>query len=345
MSCCFSPRREPESKCTGLENTREVPPPAAQVTINPPQKWKLKKSSCSFFLSYTCFPIAKQKPGSPAAAMGLAYQSPNWSPSTIATFGYSLRALIFFVVFASSVTPRLFAVLRFESIIHEYDPMFNYRASKVLTTDGYYRFWNWFDPTAWYPLGRAAGGTLYPGLMATSGAIHNILHFFNIDVNIREVCVFLAPGFAGLTAWSTYMFTKTMKDESAGLLAGAFIAIAPGYTSRSVAGSYDNEAIAIFLLMITFYLWIKALKEGSALWGVGTAIFYFYMVASWGGYVFITNMIPLHGFVLILMGRFSSRLYIAYSTFFAVGTLASMQVPFVGFLPVRTSEHMAALGE
>ena len=276
--------------------------------------------------------------------MRFAYKPVNWSPGTFAAVDYSLKGIIFAIVFGAAVASRLFAVIRHESIIHEFDPAFNYRASRVLTIDGYYRFWNWFDPTAWYPLGRAAGGTLYPGLMATSGAIHNFLHFFNINVHIRDVCVFLAPGFAGLTAWSTYMFTKTMKDESAGLLAGAFIAIAPGYISRSVAGSYDNEAIAIFLLMITFYLWVKALKEGSAAWGVATAIFYFYMVASWGGYVFITNMIPLHAFVLLLMGRFSSRLYIAYSTFYAVGTLASMQVPFVGFLPVRTSEHMAALG-
>ena len=28
-----------------------------------------------------------------------------------------------------------------------------------------------------------------------------------------------------------------------------------------------------------------------------------------------------------------------------VGLLCSMQVPFVGFQPVRTSEHMAAAGE
>jgi dolichyl-diphosphooligosaccharide---protein glycosyltransferase len=55
-------------------------------------------------------------------------------------------------------------------------------------------------------------------------------------------------------------------------------------------------------------------------------------------------MLPLHAFVLILMGRYSSRLYVAYSTFYAIGTLASMQIPFVGFLPLRTSEHMAALG-
>ncbi len=80
-----------------------------------------------------------------------------------------------------------------------------------------------------------------------------------------------------------------MAGESAGLLAAAFIGIVPGYISRSVAGSYDNEAIAIFLLMFTFYLWIRALKEGSAFWGMVAAVFYGWMVAAWGGYVFITN--------------------------------------------------------
>ena len=78
--------------------------------------------------------------------------------------------------------------------------------------------------------------------------------------------------------------TKEMKDESAGLLAAAFIGIVPGYISRSVAGSYDNEAIAIFLLMFTFFNWIKALKQGSAFFGAIAGVFYFYMVAAWGSY-------------------------------------------------------------
>jgi len=180
--------------------------------------------------------------------------------------------------------------------------------------------------------------------MVTSGVIYHILRFLRLPVDIRNICVLLAPAFSGLTAFATYLFTKELKDESAGLLAAAFIGIAPGYISRSVAGSYDNEAIAIFLLMFTFYLWIKALKLGSAFWGALCAMFYFYMVAAWGGYVFITNMIPLHAFVLILMGRYSPRLYVGYSSWYALGTLASMQIPFVGFLPIRSSEHMAALG-
>ena len=96
-------------------------------------------------------------------------------------------------------------------------------------------------------------------------------------VYVRNTCPLLTRNFN-----MTGRFTTEMKDESAGLLAAAFIGIAPGYISRSVAGSYDNEAIAIFLLMFTFFCWIKALKQGSVLFGTLTAVFYFYMVAAWG---------------------------------------------------------------
>jgi len=181
--------------------------------------------------------------------------------------------------------------------------------------------------------------------MVTSGVIYHVLRFFTFPVDIRNICVLLAPAYSGLTALAAYLLTKEISSSSsAGLLAAVFMGITPGYISRSVAGSYDNEAIAIFLLVFTFYLWIKALKEGSAMWGSLAALFYGYMVASWGGYVFITNLVPLHAFVLICMGRYSARLYVSYTTWYAIGTLASMQVPFVGFLPIRSSDHMAALG-
>jgi dolichyl-diphosphooligosaccharide--protein glycosyltransferase len=182
--------------------------------------------------------------------------------------------------------------------------------------------------------------------MVTSGVIYHILRFLTIPVDIRNVCVLLAPGFSGLTALAMYFLTCEMSTSpSAGLLAAAFMGITPGYISRSVAGSYDNEAIAIFLLVFTFFLWIKAVKNGSIMWGALTALFYGYMVSAWGGYVFITNLIPLHVFVLICMGRYSTRVYISYTTWYALGTLGSMQIPFVGFLPIRNSDHMSALGK
>jgi len=178
----------------------------------------------------------------------------------------------------------------------------------------------------------------------TSGLIHWVLSLLHIPVHIRDVCVFLAPVFSGLTAIATYLLTRELWSEGAGLFAACFISIVPGYISRSVAGSYDNEGIAIFALMFTYYLWIKSVKSGAMYWAALTALSYLYMVSAWGGYVFIINLVPLHVLTLLLMGRFSNRVYIAYSTFYVLGTLFSMQIPFVGFQPVRTSEHMAAAG-
>lgn len=137
--------------------------------------------------------------------------------SSLITFAILLLAWI------SGFSSRLFAVIRFESIIHEFDPWyltkiqlmvasmyywlirnstflpklfrFNYRATAYMVQHGFYDFLNWFDERAWYPLGRIVGGTVYPGLMITSGGIHWLLHLLNIPVHIRDICVFLAPVF------------------------------------------------------------------------------------------------------------------------------------------------------
>jgi dolichyl-diphosphooligosaccharide--protein glycosyltransferase len=179
------------------------------------------------------------------------------------TFGSAWEgttSLLTFVVLAlaclAAFCSRLFAVIRFESIIHEFDPWFNYRATHYMVNHDFYEFLNWFDERAWYPLGRIVGGTVYPGLMITSGLIHSILNGLHITAHIRDICVFLAPTFSGFTAIATFLLTRELWNTGAGLLSACFIAIIPGYISRSVAGSYDNEGIAIFALMFTYYLWV-----------------------------------------------------------------------------------------
>ena len=44
------------------------------------------------------------------------------------------------------------------------------------------------------------------------------------------------------------------------------------------------------------------------------------------------------------MGKYSHRLYISYTTFYCIGQLCAMNIPFVGFQPIKTSEHMASFG-
>merc|ERR1719433_1527705 len=229
-------------------------------------------------------------------------------------------------------------------MIHEFDPYFNYRTTKYLAEKGFYNFHNWFDDRAWYPLGRIIGGTIYPGLMVTASALYHFLNSVNVTLDVRNVCVFLAPLFSSLTTFVTYALTMELHSKGAGLVAASMIAIVPGYISRSVAGSYDNEGIAIFCMLFTYYLWIKSVKTGQIYWAALCSVAYFYMVSSWGGYVFLINLIPMHVFTLMICGRFTHKIYIAYSTVYCLGTLLSMQISFVGFQPVQTSEHMMSLG-
>lgn len=47
--------------------------------------------------------------------------------------------------------------------------------------------------------------------MITSAVLYHVLHFFHITIDIRNVCVFLAPLFSSFTAIVTYHFTKELK--------------------------------------------------------------------------------------------------------------------------------------
>lgn len=77
------------------------------------------------------------------------------------------------------------------------------------------------------------------------------------------------------------------------------MALVPAHIMRSVAGGFDNEAIAVAAMVLTFYLWCRAVRSESS-WplGAAAAIAYVYMVAAWGGYTFVLNLVGLHAAVL-----------------------------------------------
>ena len=68
-----------------------------------------------------------------------------------------------------------------------------------------------------------------------------------------------------------------------------------------------------------------------------------YMVASWGGYSFVINIIPIHTLACIFTGRLSWRLYVAFAPFIVMGTLEAggsaagrLSVP----LPARRTRYI-----
>jgi dolichyl-diphosphooligosaccharide---protein glycosyltransferase len=55
------------------------------------------------------------------------------------------------------------------------------------------------------------------------------------------------------------------------------------------------------------------------------------MAASWGGYSFIINIIPVFVLGCIFINRFNVKIYIAYSIFYTFGTLMAMLITFVNW--------------
>ena len=51
-----------------------------------------------------------------------------------------------------------------------------------------------------------------------------------------------------------------------------------------------------------------------------------YMASSWGGYVYTINIIPLYVILAVVCGMYSLRLWTAYSIFYVMGTVLSVQV-------------------
>jgi dolichyl-diphosphooligosaccharide--protein glycosyltransferase len=183
---------------------------------------------------------------------------------------------------------------------------------------------------------------MYPGLIFTAGLVWNFLTWLHIPIHVQEVCVFTAPVFAAFCAIATFLFMKEVRGTGAGLASAALISVVPSYISRSVAGSYDLEAVAIFALMFVFFLYVKTLNTGSLAWATGLFFGYLYMVASWGGYSFIVNLLPIHCLACIVFGRVSYRLYVAYAPFVILGALACMNIPVIGMNAVLMSEHFAS---
>ncbi|ORC83343.1 putative oligosaccharyl transferase subunit [Trypanosoma theileri] len=244
---------------------------------------------------------------------------------------------------------RLISVQIYGKVIHEFDPWFNYRATEYLNEHGWRAFFEWYDYMSWYPLGRPVGTTIYPGLQITSVVIHYVLNAIGIPMSLNDVCVYVPAWFGSVaTAIVALLSYETSGSLAATGLAAALFAISPAHLMRSMAGEYDNECIALAAMVLTFYMWVRSLRTEKS-WPIGvlTGLAYGYMVSTWGGYIFVLNMVALHAAVCVLVdwmrGVYDTNLLKAYSLFFVVGTAIATRVPPVGWTPFRSLEQLMAL--
>jgi dolichyl-diphosphooligosaccharide--protein glycosyltransferase len=255
-----------------------------------------------------------------------------------------LALLVYFCKCAYQI--RLHAIEEYGLVIHEFDPWFNYRATEYLDQHGLAKFFKWYDYMSWYPLGRPVGTTIYPGMQMTSVFLKNQLNAWGYTISLNDVCCYV-PAWFGVTAtlFLGAMAYECTGSSNAALAAAGVMSILPAHLMRSVGGGYDNESVAMTAICMVFFFWVLSLRSDRT-WPIGvlTGLAYGYMVAAWGGYIFVINMVALHALFLLATGRFSDKLHRAYSLFYVIGTFLAIQVPVVGWAPLKSMEQIGAFG-
>ncbi|KAH8613960.1 putative Oligosaccharyl transferase STT3 subunit [Trypanosoma vivax] len=244
---------------------------------------------------------------------------------------------------------RLHSVRVYGKVIHEFDPWFNYRATQYLSDNGWRAFFEWYDYMSWYPLGRPVGTTIFPGMQITGVVIHRILAALGHEMSINDICVYMPAWFGSIaTVLASLISYESSRSVTVAAFTAYFFAIVPAHLMRSMAGEFDNECVAVTAMLLTFYMWIRALRsEGS--WPIGAlaGVAYGYMASTWGGYVFVLNMVALHTATSVIVdwvrGTYNAGLVKAYSLFFVVGTSIAVNVPPVHWMPFRSLEQLMAL--
>lgn len=226
---------------------------------------------------------------------------------------------------------RLFSVVKHEVLLHEYDPYFNYKCAEYMQRHGLLRFWQSFDEGSWYPLGRRVGQTVYPGLMVWAYSVHQLLQYVGIDASLKDVCVLLPPVLNIGTVLAVYMLTwEITKNGRAAITSAFFVASMPGLISRTAAGAFDNEALAIPLMVWSFYAWLVAVNGSSLMAAAGAAGLTFLMALSWGGYVFVVNTVACCTVAAMLVRVEVRGVCLVYLVYHALTVSLCSLVPMIG---------------
>ena len=62
--------------------------------------------------------------------------------SNLKEYAPIFKIVILFLIALFAFAVRVFSVISYESVIHEFDPWFNFRTTKYLSQEGLYQFWN-----------------------------------------------------------------------------------------------------------------------------------------------------------------------------------------------------------
>ncbi|NIQ06307.1 MAG: hypothetical protein GWO20_11465 [Candidatus Korarchaeota archaeon] len=234
----------------------------------------------------------------------------------LSVFKVSKRATLKFLsvtlMFILAFLLRAFPVIEHGYSIRAYDPYVQFYTAQYILDHGLKAFFSFFDTQSWVPWGRKLG-TFYIGVGGLGALFHLILTFLGFDVPLITVVTLIPPLFGALSCLAIYGLIGDLSSDRAALFSSFIAAISLGMIRRSIAGFFDNDAVGVFFIIMSLWMFIRGMKRESFVYPFLSGIFLGLLGWTWGSSKYLFGLYGLFVFLLLIMGELDSNVGLNYA--------------------------------
>jgi dolichyl-diphosphooligosaccharide--protein glycosyltransferase len=274
-----------------------------------------------------------------------------------------LHVSLLLIILVIAATIRLLPI-QWGIQLSEFDPHIHYRVTKHMVDNGFFAWTTWTDTMSWYPNGLEISKIIYPGLAGTAALFYQIASALNLapgpilssavyhpltaDPVFNFVVIFPVI-MAVLTVLVIYFVGKDFGGKEVGLFSAFFLALSSAYISRTSLGFFDDETVGIFGILLFIFFFLRSIDtkrslEKTVTYAVAGGISLAYLFASWGASRYALGITLVFVLVMILIKRYSTRLFVSYSITFTLSILIAVMIPRLGVKFLTEPTVLAVVG-
>ncbi|UCE36207.1 MAG: carboxypeptidase regulatory-like domain-containing protein [Thermoplasmata archaeon] len=283
-------------------------------------------------------------------SQGRLWLSQNWKTMLalflIFLFGLFLRSYFYY----GPATENGF-------ILSGNDPYYHKRVVDYVQAEHHHLI---FDPLLSYPDGALnPRPPMFDWSVAILGLVLSPLFGGDVTTSTWQVMEFSPAFWGALTAIPVYLIGKEMFNRKAGLICAFLVSTMPSHVERSPLGFSDHDAIVLFLVVLAFFFFIRALNslvvrdkwvnnwmnprdipKGLLEWfkynqnAVAFALFTGLSLASialiWKGFLYPVVIIIVYFFIQLVLNKLRNKdsLGVSLITIIALAVVAFLPMPY-----------------
>ena len=147
---------------------------------------------------------------------------------------------VLIIAFSSAFIIRSYPI-KYGFVLNEFDPYFDYRATKYIVDNGFSEYLQWHDNMSWYPEGRDVPKSSQVGLHLTAAVLYKV---FGFGASLLDFVIMFPVVIGSLTTIVIFAFVRIISSTTAGMFASLLFAFMPAIIhqlEKSVSGSASEK--------------------------------------------------------------------------------------------------------